>query len=313
MGNSRFDANDWSNYSTSNFSGKSTTQIFTAKKMAKSLNPLNIKVREARDSVANPYSTPLILGSDVTGSMGMIAHKLITDGVPTVAKEIYTRKPISDPQIMMMAIGDARGGWSDDDGDASPLQTTQFEADALTLLGQVKDLHVEGGGNGNGGEGYSLAHYFASNRVVSDSWEKRRKKGYIFTIGDEPCHLVNRASELERVFGGKFERDYTAEEIADAALRTFEVFHVVLVNEGYCRSSRKEVLDNWNRVLPQRIIQLEDLSMLAETIVSTIQVVEGASKATVASSWGDKNALVIANAIKDVAARSGQSGAMRLA
>ncbi len=313
MGNSRFDATDWSNYSNSNFSGKSTAQIFTATKMAKALDPLNIKVREARDSAANPCSTPLILASDVTGSMGMIAHKLITDGVPTVAKEIYSRRPISDPQIMMMAIGDARGGWSNPEGDQSPLQTTQFEADALTLLEQAKSLHVEMGGNGNGGEGYSLAHYFASNRVVSDSWEKRRRKGYLFTIGDEPCHLDNKASELRRVFGGTFERDYTARELADAALRTFEVFSVVLVNEGYCRSSRKQVLDNWNQILPERVIQLEDLSMLAEAIVSTIQVVEGANKGAVAASWGDKNALVIANAIKDVASRSGQSGAMRLA
>lgn len=313
MGNGRFSATDWSNYSTANFAGKSTSQIFTARSMDHDLNPLHIQVRESRDSKDNPNSTPLILASDVTGSMGQIAHQLITTGVPKVAQEIYSRKPISDPHVMMMAIGDARGSVVGDPGDDSPLQVTQFEADAVTLIDQAKKLHVEGGGWGNGGESYSLAHYFAANRVVSDSILRRGKKGYLFTIGDEPCHLKQTKAELQRVFGGSIPRDFTAEELAQNALKSFEVFHVVLVNEGHCKGYRREVLNNWNKVLPQRVIQLERLEMLAETIVSTIQVVEGANKATVAQSWGEGNALVIANAIKDVAARSGQSGAMRLA
>jgi dihydroxyacetone kinase DhaKLM complex PTS-EIIA-like component DhaM len=64
--------------------------------------------------------------------------------------------------------------------------------------------------------------------------------------------------------------------------------------------------------LPQRVIPLEDMSLLAETIVSTIQVVEGANKAAVAKSWGTGTDLVIQNAIKDIAARTQLGGAVRL-
>jgi hypothetical protein len=319
MGNSRFSSNDWSNYSTHNFSGKTRQQIFTATAMAADANPVNIQVRESRDSIANPYSTPIILSSDVTGSMGETAHILIKDGIAKVAKEIYDRKPVSDPHILVAAVGDART-------DRSPLQVTQFEAD-ICLADQVRKLHVEGGGGANGGESYSLVHLFAGQKTVHDNWIKRRKKGFLFTIGDEPCHNMVTAADMERVFGkaalpilspediaaGKQWKGYTAEECVALASKTYEVFHIVLVNEGYCSGgSHRNVLKGWNEILPQRVIPLEDMSLLAETIVSTIQVVEGASKSAVASSWGTGTDLVIQNAIKDIAARAQLGGAVRL-
>jgi hypothetical protein len=319
MGNSRFSSTDWSNYSTTNFSGKSRQQIFTATSMAADVNPVNIQVRESRDSVANPLSTPIILSSDVTGSMGETARILIKDGIAKVAKEIYDRKPVTDPHILVAAVGDART-------DRSPLQVTQFEAD-ICLADQVRKLHVEGNGGGNDGESYSLVHLFAGQKTVHDNWIKRRKKGYLFTIGDEPCHKMVTAADMEKVFGraslpilsaediaaGKLWKGYTSAECVALASKTYEVFHIVLVNEGYCRDGyRRDVVKGWNEILPQRVIQLEDMSLLAETVVSTIQVVEGASKAAVANSWGTGTDLVIQNAIKDIAARTQLGGAVRL-
>lgn len=319
MGNSRFSSSDWGNYSTQNFAGKTRQQIFTATSMSADANPLNIQVRESRDSAANPQSTPIILASDVTGSMGVTAHILIKDGIAKVAKEIYDRKPVTDPHILVAAVGDARS-------DRSPLQVTQFEAD-ICLADQVRKLHVEGNGGGNDGESYSLVHLFAGQKTVHDNWINRRKKGFLFTIGDEPCHRMVTAADMEKVFGksslpvlsaadiaqGKQWKGYTAEECIALASKTYEVFHIVLVNEGYCSGGRaRRVLDGWNEILPQRVIPLEDMSLLAETIVSTIQVVEGASKVAVAKSWGTGTDLVIQNAIKDVAARSQLGGAVRL-
>lgn len=319
MGNSRFNSTDWSNYSTQNFSGKTTKQIFTSTSMADEFNPLHIQVRESRDSVSNPFSTPIILSSDVTGSMGETAHILIKDGIAKVAKEIYDRKPVCDPHILVAAVGDARS-------DRSPLQVTQFEAD-ICLADQVRKLHVEGNGGANGGESYSLVHLFAGQKTVHDNWIKRRRKGYLFTIGDEPCHKMVTAADMEKVFGkaslpisspadtatGKCWQGYTAAECAALASKTYEVFHIVLVNEGYCSGGRhRDVLDGWNEILPQRVIPLEDMQLLAETVVSTIQVVEGASKASVANSWGSGTDLVIQNAIKDIAARTQLGGAVRL-
>ncbi|TLX16813.1 hypothetical protein [Rhizobium sp. MHM7A] len=315
MGNSRFSSTDWSNYSTQNFSGKTRQQIFTATSMAADVNPVNIQVRESRDSVANPRSTPIILSSDVTGSMGETAHILIKDGIAKVAKEIYDRKPVSDPHILVAAVGDARS-------DRSPLQVTQFEAD-ICLADQVRKLHVEGNGGANDGESYSLVHLFAGQKTVHDNWIKRRKKGYLFTIGDEPCHKMVTPEDMKKVFGAaslpgdaasrKAWKGYTAAECIALASKTYEVFHIVLVNEGYCYGGRhRDVVKGWNDILPQRVIPLEDMSLLAETVVSTIQVVEGASKSAVANSWGTGTDLVIQNAIKNIAARTQLGGAVRL-
>ncbi len=70
MGNGRFSSTQWDSYSTANFSGKSRSQIFTASTMDKDFDPALIQLRESRDSADNPASTPIIIGSDVTGSMG---------------------------------------------------------------------------------------------------------------------------------------------------------------------------------------------------------------------------------------------------
>ncbi len=228
---------------------------------------------------------------------------MIQSGIAKVAQEIYDRKPVTDPHIMVAAIGDAKT-------DCSPLQVTQFEAD-ICLADQIRRLHVEGNGGGNGGESYNSIHLFAGQKTVHDNWEKRRRKGYLFTIGDEPCHDGLTVEDMQKVFG-KGVKGYTARECVDLALKTYEVFHIVLVNEGYCRGDRGAVLKGWRDLLPQRVIPLEKMDLLAETIVSTIQVVEGDNKADVAKSWGGGTELVIRNAIQDIAARNQLGGAVRL-
>lgn len=305
MGNGRWNPSEWTAYASANVAGKSRAQVFKSNSLKDAYNPAMIQVRESRDSTANPQSTPIILASDVTGSMGMVAEALMQDGLNTLAKEIYARRPVTDPHIMVMAVGDAYS-------DRAPLQATQFEGD-ISIADQVRDLWLEGHGGGNGGESYSAAHFFAASRTVTDAWEKRRKKGYLFTIGDEPNHNGLDADALKRVFGADLDRDLSALECVEMASKTYEVFHVVLKNEGYARSSLKSVLDSWNPVLPQRVILLDDYTKLAEAVVSTIQVVEGANKADVAASWSGSTSLVVANAIKDIAARSAAGRAVRLA
>jgi hypothetical protein len=90
--------------------------------MKAALNPAKIKMRESRDSDDNLPSTPIIVGIDVTGSMGVLAETLVKRGLKPLFEEILDRKPVTDPHVMAMAIGDA---WCD----RAPLQVTQFEAD----------------------------------------------------------------------------------------------------------------------------------------------------------------------------------------
>lgn len=303
MGNGRWSAQDWQTYSSASVAGKSQQQIFTSRHMQDQYNPALITMRESRDSADNPQATPIILASDVTGSMGLIAEKLMREGLNTLATEIYDRKPVSDPHIMIMGVGDAKT-------DQAPLQVTQFEAD-IRVAEQARELWLEGYGGGNGGESYMAAHLFAATKVSADAWEKHGRKGYLVTIGDEPVHDGMTRDEIQRVLGISAEADLSAREILAMAERNWEVFHIVLANEGYARGRVDRVLDTWKPLLPERTIQLQDVDALAETVVSLIQVNEGARAADVAASWSGSTAMVVADALKGMPARTGRGGGLQ--
>ena len=72
------------------------------------------------------------------------------------------------------------------------------------------------------------------------------------------------------------------------------------------------VLATWKPLLPERTILLEDVSKLAETVISTIQVTEGASAADVAASWSGSTAVVVANALRGLPSRAAGTGLRRL-
>jgi len=291
MGSSRWSPTDWDGYSATT-QKKSQHQIFTSSSLNADLNPLNIKVRESVDSAANPKSTPLILAVDETGSMGYLATEIIQKGLGIVMKEVYDRKPISDPHIMCIAVGDSKC-------DRSPLQATQFEAD-LALADQMEKFHIEGGGGGNGGESYHLVWYFAAMKTKTDSMMKRKKKGYLFTIGDEPPHMTLTKDEITRVFGDNAEADFTSRDLLDMASQSYEVFHLI-INPGEYSDSR------WKELLGERAIAVTDHTKLAEVIVSTMQVIEGEDADTVINSWSGDTSLVVRNAVNSLA-KTGAAG-----
>lgn len=302
MGSGRWDSGAWDSYSTAHVTGKSSATVFSSRDMKDDFNPALITVRESRDSVDNPNSTPIIVGVDVTGSMGIIADNLIRDGLNTLATEIYARKPVTDPHLMALAIGDC-------EYDQAPLQATQFEAD-IRIAKQLQEIYLERGGGPNGGESYNLAHLFAAEKTVTDSWEKRRKKGYLFTVGDEPV-LEEVTSAQASKFLGLQTPNLSTEECIRMASAKYEVFHVV-INERR-RSYGTDPITQWQSLLPQRVIILDDHTKLAETIVSAIQVTEGAKKADVAGSWKDGTSLVVASAIQNLVERGASTGVRRLA
>lgn len=296
MGNARWSSTDWDQHVRSTAT-QSRTQIFKNEQLLDEFDPAKIAFRESRDSALNPQSTPIIIGSDVTGSMGSLAEVLIRKGIGVAVEEILRRKPVSDPHIMSMAIGDH-------ESDQAPLQVTQFEAD-LTIAEQLARLWLEGNGGGNGGESYMLAWYFAGMRTRTDSFEKRGKKGYLFTVGDEPPHKTLPASEIKRIFGVDGEST-TAADLLTLASRYYEVFHLVLHEGG--RTHYPRALPEWRTLLGERALVLTDHTKLAEVIVSTIEVLEGRNKDSVVGSWSGDTSLVVANAIGALQTSQGGSG-----
>lgn len=304
MGSGRWDAGAWAAYSSASVAGKSTATLFKSTDMQPDYDPAQIAVRESRDSVDNPLSTPIILAADVTASMGMIADFLMREGLNTLATEIYDRKPVNDPHIMVAAVGDA-------EVDRSPLQVTQFEAD-IRIAKQVTDLFLERGGGPNRGESYLLPHLFAARKVKTDAFEKRRKKGYLFSIGDEPFLDGVTKTQAAKFLGLQEKKDLSAKEIVALLDPMFEIYHVIIGEKASRRSDYRMQLAEWNDLLPQKVIILDDYKMLAETVVSAIQINEGVSKDVVAGSWDGSTAVVVANAVKSLAQKTASRGVQRL-
>ena len=207
MGCGTFTSNDWKNYTASRGITNSSdySQIYTNKNMKDSLNPNGIFYRESCDSDDHPNSTPIILGIDVTGSMGDLAATIAKESLNTLMNELYDKQPVPDPHVMFMAIGDA---FTDD----APLQVSQFEAD-IRIAEQLTDIYFEGHGGGNGGESYLLAWYFAARHTKIDSFEKHERKGFLFTIGDEPNHSKITIDQVKRIFWDDIEADLSEEEL----------------------------------------------------------------------------------------------------
>nr|WP_250808106.1 hypothetical protein [Neorhizobium tomejilense] len=299
MGGGRWTATDWNAYSSAHVSGKTSSQVFTSTGMKAEFDPAQIQVRESRDSRDNPASLPIILGCDVTNSMGIVSDQLIRTGLNDLAMAIQAEKQIGDPHVMVMAIGDAYS-------DTAPLQVTQFEAD-IRIADQTSQLWIEKGGGINSGESYPLAYLFAARKVVSDALARRKRKGFLFTIGDEPPVGVTK-EQAKTFLGIDIAKDLTAAECAAMASESFEVYHVILVKEGYSARNPEAVLKAWEKVLPQRLILLDDITGLSDAIVATIRIADGERKAAVSKS------VVVANAVRSLAERAApKTGVARLA
>jgi hypothetical protein len=304
MGTSRWDPAAWSAH-VSATAGKPTSAIFRHG-MHPDLDPGKIGRRESCDSHANPKSTPIIVAVDVTASMGVLAEILVREKLGVLVDAIYDRKPVTDPHLLLMAVGDA---WCD----AAPLQVTQFEADT-TLARQLENFYIESGGGGNSYESYNLPWYFAATKTKCDAMIKRGKKGYLFTVGDEPPAPVLLAEHVRRFLGGGLQDDLPTRDLLSMVGREWEVFHLMVEEGSHYRSRGADVKAKWRDLLGERAVPLADHTKLSEVIVSVIQANEGVDAKTVADSWSGDTAMIVAKAVGSLTKSSTplSSGVVRL-
>jgi hypothetical protein len=217
MGGGTFSHRAYASHSQT-LASKSSQEILSSRKINPVFDPKNISLRESRNSNDHAVTTPVIIGLDVTGSMGHIAVELLRSGIGRAIKSILDTSVIQGPQIMFAAVGDSKC-------DISPLQVTQFESDNR-MVDQLGMIWNECGGGGNGGESYFLPWVMADKRVNADAINEGRK-GYIFTVGDEPVHQHFSTFEQKAVFGEVlYEKDVTAEEIYKSVCKNWYVFHL---------------------------------------------------------------------------------------
>ena len=288
MGRGSYTASDWIKLRSSFGSANNNEHIFEEK--VSSVAPASLKgiERESRDNEDSPRSTPVIIGFDVTASMGYLAEELALNSLNKAIVYLYKNKPISCPQVMCCAIGDSKS-------DKYPLQVTQFESD-IRIIKQLTGLCLEGGGGGNGGESYALAWYFAARRTHTDCYEKRGEKGHLITIGDDNCHRVLTRNEISRVFGDSAEYDLSAEELIAGAEKMYNIFHIC-IDKGAPEDER--IFTGWRELLPGRtaVINKKDISYLAELIYALISVAEGRTPNEVLSAVDQQAAEIISGSL----------------
>ena len=223
-------------------------------------------VREARDNDEHPNSVPIMIAFDETGSMGMVPRELqkkLAEFFSLVLRKGY----VEDPQLSVGAYGDATNH------ETAPLQIGQFESD--NRADETLDaLYLEGNGGGNNGETAALVWYYAAKHTATDAWDKRRKKGYLFTIGDERTHGVSRDAVSTYITTDHgLEADLTAQQVADMAKERWEVFHVV-INNGSAQQQRS--IEHYTDLLgADRVLVLEAIEAVCETIALSIGLLEG--------------------------------------
>jgi len=276
VGNARWDQENYRSYAASTgYQTKSAAEVFS-RKLTEKLDPRNVKVgkgprmglqlRESIISDANPNPTPIILGLDVTGSMGQIAHQIATTELPKLMTQIHETGVVSDPHVMFMGIDDvfAQGHGA--------LQTSYFEPD-LRIVEQLREMWIVSNGGGNGSESYDLAWYFAGHHTYLEGFEQQGRKGFLFTFGDEPAPFRTvGVGDLRSIFGPGDYEEATPAASLKAAQDKFRVFHIV-VERG--RSDRS-LVNSWRELLGQNTILLRDAKYLTEVVIATMAIANGA-------------------------------------
>lgn len=237
-------------------------QNFKERKLNPAMSPYNLNYREALDSEEHPESFPIIIGLDETGSMGRIPNHLISSLLPNIMEKVQNAG-IKDPAICFCGIGDAQ-----DCIEGGPIQVGQFESKDELMEKWLSKIWLEGQGGGNGGESYNLVWYFAARHTKIDSWDKRKVKGCLITIGDEPCHKYIPREAIKKYFGEIVSEDITTSQILKEAKERWNIWHI------HCDGSKTYDFDetNWGQLLGDHVrisqdVNADDLDKLIPKII----------------------------------------------
>lgn len=230
----------------------------TKRQIHEQMDPKGILFRESCDSETHPNTIPIQFYLDVTGSMGHIPHEMIKDGLPTLMGALI-QNGVPDAALVFGAIGDH-------EYDRYPLQIGQFESGDAELDMWLTRTYLEGGGGGNAGESYLLAWYFAANHIKTDAFDKRGKKGFVFTIGDEPCLRNLPISAIKGIMDNTAvgQANYTMEELLEAAQKKNHVYHIHVNHGGRVCDLR------WKEVLGKNLIEITDHRTVSKVISDII-------------------------------------------
>lgn len=255
-------------FSDADYSVRQTHRAATGQKvmsrtsMHPDLSPYGLTVRESRNSAEHPHAIPVAVFFDVTGSMGEVP-RILQAKLP-VLPQALALGGVEHVQVLFGAVGDEHT-------DKAPLQVGQFESD-IRMDDALGDLLIEGGGGYNGGESYGLALYAMARHTVHDRWERHRRKGYVFLIGDECPHQVVTSAAISRFVGD----DVAADIPVGHLIQEVETrYHLFVLHVDTDIADEQKSLDVWNRLMPERVVSLPNPAAVCETIVMIVARNEG--------------------------------------
>lgn len=235
----------------------SVKQFYTSTHLHESLNPKRI-MRECCDSEEHPNTIPIILGLDVTGSMGS-ACAAVAKKLNEIMTSLY--KKYKDVEFCVMGIGDMAY-------DRAPVQMSQFESD-VRILEQLDKIYMEHGGGGNGYESYTAAWYMGAYHTKLDCW-KRGKKGIIITMGDESLNPYLPESRIREVMGDAEVGKTETAELYEIASEKYDIYHISITDPGASFGwHHSDAEETFGKLLKERYLQAnsDDLPDIITRIV----------------------------------------------
>lgn len=232
--------------------------MFKQRMIAPELNPLNV-MRECCDSEEHPNTIPVILGLDVTGSMGGAAVE-VAKKLNVVMTSLYEK--VADVEFMIMGIGDLAY-------DLAPIQASQFESD-IRIAEQLDKIYFEGGGGGNSYESYTAAWYFGLRHTKLDCWNRGRK-GIIITMGDEPLNPYLPQEPLQKATGDSLQGDIETKDLYEETSRKFDIYHLA-VNDSQTsfRHYADGIKESFGKYLDEDHLRTVSMDNIANAIVDIV-------------------------------------------
>lgn len=265
MGSGSFTSTAYLSYSTSlgrsydTSSGRVFGQTYTARRIDKSLDPKKFEVRECCNSEEHPNTIPVILGLDVTGSMGEACSE-VAAALGTIMKNLYEK--YDDIEFCIMGIGDLAY-------DSAPIQMSQFESD-VRIAESLDKVYMEHGGGGNEYESYTAAWYMGLKRTRLDCFDKQGRKGIIITMGDEPLNPYLPKSELNEAIDGNEEANIETSALYEQTRQKFDIFHIAVDSPRDCyRYNKDRIKDTFGKVLGLNF-KVSTINELSHTIEECI-------------------------------------------
>ena len=139
MGYSKWSDDAYTSLSSSkSYASKSADDIFS-KKANSDMLPVNLTIRESRDSDEHPESLAIMVFLDDTGSMGIIPEDIVKNELPTLMNTIIDNG-VKHPQVLFGTINDH---YCVD----TPIQVGQFESGTEERDKDAVDEVAQSGGD----------------------------------------------------------------------------------------------------------------------------------------------------------------------